>query len=182
MSVGLEPLPEEEGCGAAGTKVCARSANNHHYAAFNGQRFNNMTTETTTTSWSLKLEESDYCRSSDSGFVEGCSNLNLTMEAEVIAAKAASSAQWAKTKRKNSAIWNFWISARGAIKLHPPARVPCFTQHLCQRDAILLRLSHLCSNLLLHYFSMFSLLCNSSLPPKKRQTKNDNTICVPWGR
>ena len=119
MSVGLEPLPEEEGCGAAGTKVCARSANNHHYAAFNGQRFNNMTTETTTTSWSLKLEESDYCRSSDSGFVEGCSNLNLTMEAEVIAAKAASSAQWAKTKRKNSAIWNFWISARGAIKLHP---------------------------------------------------------------
>ena len=102
MSVGLEPLPEEEGCAAAtGTKVCARSANNNHYAAFNGQRFNNMTTETTTTSWSLKLEESDYCRSSDSGFVEGCSNLNCqTMEAEVIAAKAASSAQWAKKKEK----------------------------------------------------------------------------------
>ena len=76
MSVGLEPLPEEEG-----------------WSSFNGQRFNNMTTtETATTtsssSWSLKLEDSDY-RSSDSGFVEG-SNLNLTMEAEVIAANTAS--------------------------------------------------------------------------------------------
>ena len=77
MSVGLEPLPEEEG-----------------WSSFNGQRFNNMTTtETATTtssssSWSLKLEDSD-CRSSDSGFVEG-SNLNLTMEAEVIAANTAS--------------------------------------------------------------------------------------------
>ena len=87
MSVGLEPLPEEEG-----------------WSSFNGQRFNNMTkTETATTitssSWSLKLEDSD-CRSSDSGFVEG-SNLNLTMEAEVIAANTAS-AKYTSFTDKNS--------------------------------------------------------------------------------
>ena len=33
--------------------------------------------------------------------------------------------------------------------------MPHFTQHLCQRGAILLSLSHLCSNSLLHYFSIF---------------------------
>ena len=30
--------------------------------------------------------------------------------------------------------------------------MPCFAQHLCQRDAILLPLSHFSSNSLLHYF------------------------------
>ena len=34
--------------------------------------------------------------------------------------------------------------------------MPCFAQHLCQRDAILLLLSHLSSKSLLHHFSFLA--------------------------
>ena len=37
--------------------------------------------------------------------------------------------------------------------------MPHFSRHLCWRGTILLPLSHLSSNSLLHYFSIFSLLC-----------------------
>ena len=39
--------------------------------------------------------------------------------------------------------------------------MPCFAQHLCQRGAILLPLSHLSSNSLLHNFSNFRPLCQA---------------------
>ena len=45
--------------------------------------------------------------------------------------------------------------------------VSCFAQHFCQKGAILLPLSHLSSNFLSHYFSIFSqiYICNMHTPP-----------------
>ena len=53
----------------------------------------------------------------------------------VKASQAAIYALWAKKWENSAIIKNCWLSARGAIKLHPFAQVPSKMRHKCQRGA-----------------------------------------------